>query len=108
MRARGNRDQKRPERNVGRRRRRVDLAQRDTRSGVGMSDLTLRQEGTPVNHTRVERLSREDRCQGRRRQRNNVPVGARQAVFRPAAANPVWSMDGVFERTGAARVLTCL
>ena len=89
MRARAARDQKRPERNVGRRRRRVDLAQHDTRSGVGMSDLTLRQEGTPGNHPRGERLSREERCQGRCRQRNKVPVGARQPVFRLSAANVI-------------------
>ena len=34
-------------------------------------------------------------------------MGARQAVLRPSAANPVWSIDGVVDRTGAARVLTC-
>ena len=53
--------QKRPDRNMGLRVRIVDLAQRDTRYGVGMIDLTLRQEGQPVKHTRVEWLYREER-----------------------------------------------
>jgi len=37
-----------------------------------------------------------------------VPIGERQPLFRPLAANAVWSMDFVFDRTAEGRVLKCL
>ena len=61
-----------------------------------------------MNHKRVERLYREEGLQVRRRQRKKVPLGDRQPLFRPSAANTVWSMDFVFDRTADARVLKCL
>ena len=83
------------------------LAQRHKRYGVGMIHLKLRQAGMLVNYKRVERLYQEARLQVRRRKRKKVPVGERQPLLRPTAANQVWSMDFVFDRTGESRVLKC-
>ena len=44
----------------------------------------------------------------RRRKRKTVPVADRQPLLRPTAANQVWSIDFVFDRTGVGRVLKCL
>jgi putative transposase len=98
----------RPDRNVALRKRILELAQRHKRYGVGMIYLKLRQEGHIVNHKRVERLYQDERLQVRRRKRKKVPVGERQPLQRPAAANEVWSMDFVFDRTADSRVLKCL
>ena len=68
------------------------LAHRYTRYGVGMIHLKLRQAGMLVNYKRVERLYQEARLQVRRRKRKKVPVGERQPLLRPTAANQVWSM----------------
>lgn len=84
------------------------LAQRHKRYGVGMIHLKLRQAGMIVNYKRVERLYREAKLQVRRRKRKKVPVGERQPLLRPTAANRVWSMDFVFDRTADGRVLKCL
>jgi len=84
------------------------LAQRHKRYGVGMIHLKLRQAGMIVNYKRVERLYREAKLQVRRRKRKKVPVGERQPLLRPTAANQVWSMDFVFDRTADGRVLKCL
>ena len=84
------------------------LAHRHKRYGVGMIHLKLRQRGLGVNYKRVERLYQEAKLQVRRRKRKKVPVGDRQPLLRPIAANQVWSMDFVFDRTGEGRVLKCL
>lgn len=84
------------------------LAQRHKRYGVGMIHLKLRQAGMLVNYKRVERLYQEARLQVRRRKRKKVAFGERQPLGRPTAANQVWSMDFVFDRTGEGRVLKCL
>ena len=84
------------------------LAQRYKRYGVGMIHLKLRQAGQLVNYKRVERLYQEAKLQVRRRKRKKVAVGERQPLLRPTAANQVWSMDFVFDRTGEGRVLKCL
>ena len=84
------------------------LADRHKRYGVGMIYLKLRQAGMLVNHKRVERLYQEAKLQVRRRKRKKVPVGERQPLARPFAADPVWSMDFVFDRTADGRVLKCL
>jgi putative transposase len=57
--------------------------------------------GQMVNYKRVERLHQEANLQVRRRKRKKVPVADRQPLLRPAAANEVWSIDFVFDRTGA-------
>ena len=98
----------RPDGNVELRERIQALAQRHKRYGVGMIHLKLRQAGMLVNYKRVERLYQEARLQVRRRKRKKVPVGERQLLLRPTAANQVWSMDFVFDRTGEGRVLKCL
>jgi len=98
----------RPDGNAELRERIQALAQRHKRYGVGMIHLKLRQAGMLVNYKRVERLYQEARLQVRRRKRKKVQVGERQTLLRPAAANQVWSMDFVFDRTGEARVLKCL
>ena len=98
----------RPDRNIELRQQIVILAQRHKRYGVGMIHLKLRQAGLPVNYKRVERLYQEARLQVRRRKRKKVPPGERQPLARPEAANEVWSMDFVFDRTAEGRVLKCL
>jgi putative transposase len=84
------------------------LAQRHKRYGVGMIHLKLRQAGMIVNYKRVERLYQEAKLQVRQRKRKKVLVGERQPLLRPTAANQVWSMDFVFDRTADGRVLKCL
>lgn len=83
----------------------VALAHRHRRYGAGMIYLKLRQTGLQVNHKRVERLYREAGLQVRRRKRKKVPVSDRQPLGRPQAANQVWSMDFVFDRTAEGRVI---
>ncbi|AAW75657.1 hypothetical protein ATY48_11580 [Xanthomonas oryzae pv. oryzae] len=98
----------REDRNVELRERILALAHRHRRYGVGMISLKLRQEGRLVNYKRVERLYRQQQLQVRHRKRKKVPVGERQPLLRPAQANPVWSMDVVFDRTAEGRVIKCL
>lgn len=97
-----------PDRNHDLRARIVALAQLHRRYGAGMIYLKLRQSGQPVNHKRVERLYAEAGLQVRRRRRKKVPVSDRQPLGRPLAANQVWSMDFVFDRTAEGRVIKCL
>jgi transposase InsO family protein len=98
----------RPDRNVVLRERIVALAQRHRRYGVGMIHLKLRQDGLLVNYKRVERLYQDAKLQVRRRKRKKVLPGERQPLVRPIAANQVWSMDFVFDRTAEGRVIKCL
>ncbi len=98
----------RPDRNVELRERIVALAQRHRRYGVGMIHLKLRQGGELVNYKRVERLYQDAKLQVRRRKRKKVLPGERQPLVRPLAANQVWSMDFVFDRTAEGRVIKCL
>ena len=95
----------RPDGNVELRERIRALAYRHRRYGVGMIHLKLKQAGWRVNYKRVERLYREAQLQVRRRKRKKVPMGDRQPLLRPIAANQVWSMDFVFDRTGEGRVI---
>ena len=88
-----------PDRNAELRQVILTLAYRYRRYGVGMIYLKLRQQGYEVNHKRVERIYAEAQLQIRRRTRKKVPVGARQPLVRPQAANEVWSMDFVFDRS---------
>ncbi len=98
----------RPDNNAELREQIVALAQRYKRYGVGMIHLKLRQKGLVVNYKRVERLYQEAGLQVRRRKRKKVAVGERQPLIRPFAANEVWSMDFVFDRTSEGRVIKCL
>ncbi len=98
----------RPDRNGDLRERILALAQRHKRYGVGMIHLKLRQSGLRVNYKRIERLYQEAKLQVQRRKRKKVPVGERQPLLRPVAANQVWSMDFVFDRTAEGRVIKCL
>ena len=98
----------RPDRNVELREQILALAQRHRRYGVGMIHLKLKQRGLRVNYKRVERLYQEAKLQVRRRKRKKVAMGERQPLLRPVAANQVWSMDFVFDRTADGRVLKCL
>ncbi len=98
----------RPDQNQALRERILALAHRHRRYGVGMIHLKLQQAGLMVNHKRVERLYQEARLQVRRRKRKKVSVSERQPLLRPTAANQVWSMDFVFDRTGEGRVIKCL
>ncbi len=97
-----------PDRNGVLRERILALAHRHKRYGVGMIHLKLRQAGQIVNYKRVERLYQEAKLQVQRRKRKKVPVGERQPLLRPTAANQVWSMDFVFDRTAEGRVIKCL
>jgi len=98
----------RPDRNVELRARILALAHRHKRYGVGMIHLKLRQAGLCVNDKRVERLYQEAKLQVRRRRRKKVLPGERQPLLRPLAANEVWSMDFVFDRTAEGRAIKCL
>ena len=84
------------------------LARRYQRYGAGMIYLKVRQQGRRVNHKRIERLYAEAQLQLRCRKRKKVPVGARQPLVRPTAANDVWSMDFVFDRSAEGRAIKCL
>lgn len=97
-----------PDRNAELRNAITALAAHHPRYGAGMIYLKLRQQGRTVNHKRVDRLYTEAQLQLRRRTRKKVPVGARQPLVRPVAANEVWSMDFVFDRSAEGRVIKCL
>ena len=97
-----------PDRNGLLRERIVALAHRHRRYGAGMIYLKLRQQNWAVNHKRVDRLYGLAKLQVRRRKRKKVPVADRQPLLRPEAANQVWSMDFVFDRTAEGRVIKCL
>jgi putative transposase len=81
----------------------VTLAQRYRRYGAGMIYLKLRQAGMTVNHKRVDRLYAEAGLQVKKRKRKKIPMADRQPLGRPEAANQVWSMDFVFDRTAEGR-----
>lgn len=100
--------QPRPDRNQSLRERIVALAHRHRRYGAAMIYLKLRQAGEVVNHKRVERLYAEARLQVKRRKRKKIPIADRQPLSRPRAANQVWSMDFVFDRTAEGRVIKSL
>lgn len=97
-----------PDRNVELRAEILALAHRHRRYGVGMIYLKLRQAKRLVNYKRVERLYQEAKLQVRRRKRKKVPIGERQPLLRPTAANQVWSMDFVFDRSAEGRSIKCL
>ena len=79
------------------------LAQRHRRYGAGMIYLKLRQAGEVVNHKRVDRLYAQAGLQVRKRKRKKIPLAERHPLQRPMAANQVWSMDFVFDRTAEGR-----
>lgn len=92
-----------PDRNASLKEKIIALAQRHRRYGAGMIYLKLRQAGEIVNHKRVDRLYAEAGLQVRRRKRKKIPVADRHPLERPLAANQVWSMDFVFDRTAEGR-----
>ena len=81
----------------------IALAQRYRRYGAGMIYLKLRQAGEIVNHKRVDRLYAQAGLQVKKRKRKKIPLGERHPLERPIAANQVWSMDFVFDRTAEGR-----
>ncbi len=81
----------------------IALAQRHRRYGAGMIYLKLRQAGELVNHKRVDRLYAEAGLQVKKRRRKKIPIADRHPLERPKAANQVWSMDFVFDRTAEGR-----
>lgn len=56
----------------------------------------------------MERLYAEARLQVKRRKRKKIPIADRQPLGRPRAANQIWSMDFVFDRTAEGRVIKSL
>src|SRR5690606_15814536 len=98
----------RPDGNAQLRQQIVDMAQRHRRYGAPMIYLKLRQAGQRINHKRVERLYALEKLQVRRRRRKKIPAADRQPLIRPGAANEVWSMDFVFDRTASGRAIKCL
>lgn len=97
-----------PDRNGPLKEKIVALAQRHRRYGSGMIYLKLRQAGERVNHKRVERLYALAGLQVKRRKRKKIPISERQPLIRPTAADRVWSMDFVFDRSADGRVVKCL
>ena len=96
------------DRNAALKERIIALAQRHRRYGAGMIYLKLRQAGEIVNHKRVDRLYAAAGLQVRRRKRKKIPAADRHPLERPLAANQVWSMDFVFDRTAEGRVIKSL
>lgn len=92
-----------PDRNETLRERIIALAHRHRRYGAGMIYLKLRQAGEVVNHKRVDRLYAQAGLQVRKRKRKKIPLAERHPLQRPMAANQVWSMDFVFDRTAEGR-----
>jgi len=86
----------------------IALAQRHRRYGAGMIYLKLRQGGEHVNHKRVDRLYAEAGLQVKKRRRKKIPLSDRHPLERPTAANQVWSMDFVFDRTAEGRSIKSL
>ncbi len=86
----------------------IALAQRHRRYGAGMIYLKLRQAGEIVNHKRVDRLYAQAGLQVKRRKRKKIPMTDRRPLERPTAANEVWSMDFVFDRTAEGRSIKSL
>ena len=86
----------------------IALAQRHRRYGAGMIYLKLRQAGELVNHKRVDRLYAEAGLQVKKRKRKKVALAERHPLERPMAANQVWSMDFVFDRTAEGRSIKSL
>jgi putative transposase len=86
----------------------ITLAQRHRRYGSGMIYLKLRQAGEIVNHKRVDRLYAEAGLQVKKRRRKKIPLSDRHPLERPTAANQVWSMDFVFDRTAEGRSIKSL
>ncbi len=72
------------------------------------SKALVGKESAVVNHKRVERLYAEARLQVRRRKRKKIPIADRQPLDRPRAANQVWSMGFVFDRTAEEHVMNIL
>lgn len=64
--------------------------------------------GQLIPALRSKLTSARTKLQVRRRKRKKVAVADRQPLLRPTAANQVWSMDFVFDRTAEGRVLKCL
>ena len=75
------------------------LAHRHRSYGVGVIHLKLQQQVIAVNYKRLERMYQEVDLQAHCRKRKKVPAGERRPLLRPSAANQVWSMDLVFDRT---------
>lgn len=96
------------DRNAALRERIIALAQRHRRYGAGMIYLKLRQAGEIVNHKRVDRLYAEAGLQVKRRKRKKIPIADRHPLQRPQAANQLWSMDFVFDRTAEGRSIKSL
>jgi putative transposase len=96
------------DRNTVLRERIIALAQRHRRYGAGMIYLKLRQAGEIVNHKRVDRLYSEAGLQVKRRKRKKIPMADRHPLQRPQAANQLWSMDFVFDRTAEGRSIKSL
>ncbi len=97
-----------PDRNADLRHTIVALAHRHRRYGAGMMYLKFRQQGRLVNHMRIERLEAEAQLQVWRRTRKKVPVGERQPLVIPEAANEAWCLDFVFDRSAEGRPIRCL
>jgi putative transposase len=77
----------------------IALVQRHRRYGAGMIYLKLRQAGELVNHKRVDRLYTEASLQVKKRRLKKILIAQRHPLEQPTAADQVWSMDFVFDRT---------
>jgi len=86
----------------------IALAQRHRPNGAGMIYLKLRQAGEIVNHKGVDHLYVEAGLQVRKRKRKKIPLADRHPLQRPMAANQVWSMGFVFDRTAKGHSIKSL
>lgn len=82
-----------------------DRARRQAAQGPGAGDARLKKL---LAETLLEQAVTQAQLQQRRRTRKKVPVGARQPLVRPDAANAVWSLNFVFDRFAEGRVIKCV
>jgi transposase InsO family protein len=66
--------------------------------GLGTA-LTLRREGTELNHKKLRRLYREERLQVRRRGGRKRALGTRIPIALPCGPNQRWSLDFLSDAT---------
>ncbi len=83
----------------------VELARPNSRYGVAMIYLKLRQRDACVNYKGVERLHRLEELQVQRRKHKKRDPTEHYPFGRPSRFNEALSMDFVFDRTPSARPL---
>ena len=85
----------------------IALAQRHRRYGAGMI-LPLKLPSRRSSITNGSIGSTRSGTAGQKAQAKKIPVADRHPLERPLAANQIWSMDFVFDRTAEGRSIRAL